>query len=139
MNRFEDLLNRFSGLLNRFEGEGPSHPLSENVSTTPSKSPSTSSTGPAKREHKILNEFDRVMNASLDKFIELGNKHENKKIGEVSLYIKEMFQLIRNIIQAVTESKKESTENMAVLITPLVKNLDTKIGKYSKDSKIRNH
>lgn len=130
MNRFDDLLNRFEGLLNRFEG-------GEGVAPTPSGSgqPST----PAKRLHKAVKELNQAINEPLKKFVELSEKHPNKLINEATLLSKEGFELALSIVHAITLSKKETTENMAKVVSPHLKDLDKKIGDKSKKLEIKNH
>jgi len=142
MNKFEDLIERFEGLLDRFEGAPGAMATGTTTASSasaPTTSEGTSAKKPTKRLHKVVKGFDEVMTEPLKKFIELSKKHENKKIHEASGYIKEMFETIRMIIVAITESKKESLQNMGALISPIVKDLDHKIGKCSKDAKIKNH
>ena len=134
MNQFEDLLNRFSGLLDRFEGKGGAHAA---PSSTSAPSASIKPESSSKRLHKVVKEFDNVMTDPLNLFIEQATKYENKKIGEASGYIKEMFLTIRNIIHAITLSKKSDSTKMGELISPIVKDLDKKIGKCSRDMNIK--
>lgn len=130
MNRFEELLDRFTGLLDRFEGHGGSS------TDAPA---SNGSASPVKRLHKAVKEFDSEIAPALDKFVELGKQHSNTKIHEASEFTKESFILMRNIIQAITESKQEKTENMAKVVSPSIKDLDKKLGKCSRDLNIKNH
>ena len=127
MNRFDELLDRFDNLLNRFEG-------SEGGATA-----SGASGSQQKRLHKAVKEFDQTIAPELEKFVELGKKHSNPKIHEASEATKDSFILMRNVIQAITESKKEKTEEMAKILAPFIKDLDKKIGKCSRDLNIKNH
>jgi hypothetical protein len=76
---------------------------------------------------------------STEKFLKLAKEHPNKLIPEASELIVDAFKLMRNVIQAITESKPDTTQNLAVVITPYVKELDTKIGKKMKDINVKNH
>lgn len=141
MNKFEELLERFDGLLNRFEGGSGSATATSATGggqATTSESAKPTAAKPT-RLHKAVKGFDSAMNEKIAEFLALAEKHSNKKILEASKVIKEMFDLIRNIIHAVTMSKGTKAEVMGEFITPHCKSLDKKLGKFLRDPDIKNH
>lgn len=130
MNRFDELLERFEGLLNRFEG-------TEGAPT--GSSASFGQAGKKEKVHSAIKEFDDMFLPQLDKFVNLGKTHANKIVHEVSELGREAFMLIRAILLSITQSKHQKTSDLAIIISPHIKELDNKIAKKMKDLDVKNH
>ena len=136
MNKFEDLLSRFEGLLNRFEGtESAPCAKPSGVDDTTGKA-----AGPAApRLPKVVKDFDSAVQESLDKFLDLGSKHTSKVIQDLSVVVKDQFKMMRDIVHAISISKKEKPEDMAAEISVIFKSLDDRVFKLGKDMVHKNH